>query len=664
MQLCTAALHHTSTILQYVIPSLEERAPRHTAALRSTCSTCSLLQALQDSTAAAMAFSESLAVMFSEADQYTTAALGAQARQRAQQELRQVLQSRHYLRSMATSLVLKSAWFSMTCSQQATTGSQGAGGSSTGGAAFPADRSSNMGGSSSTGGGSGRRGHDCSTTQHGRHGGTSSSDRRDAVGSEPSTPCQQELFELLCLDHQLTAMASQLPHPSDMTPRLATGVHALGIYHWAVLDAVWEDGEAERMRQRVRQRFEQRLLLLLPSALLPLVNSLLSLADGTLADSSPQHNVKFQDNLATVALALSHKTINAASKLSCWLDGGPFCFRRPHPTWVGELLGEVLQLADKLLLQPQARPAAAASGSSQRGSSTSAAPVSAGAASCSDDPVLGRAGCAKEVLLLLARLVHDSGSANPQGQPNSSSNLLAALAVATPPVSPVAERFGEVCAALEAGLRAFTAAKQRGVGCLSLSDTPQINSCIRMLFFEYGSGEGFQSTLTAHVGMHRPATLAQQLRQFYSVLSTVQKLGRSKSGVAQQLCWGQHVANLGCLAAAHAAIKVLQAGEPLSMARLRAEAAATSTAGEQAQPTAAAEVQQRELEYLPSLVILGRCCLAWAEQLHQQSPELLLLLASGVEALPQQCQEEGQQQGGVLAEHSAARVCVPGWRRE
>jgi hypothetical protein len=79
-------------------------------------------------------------------------------------------------------------------------------------------------------------------------------------------------------------------------------------------------------------------------------------------------------------------------------------------------------------------------------------------------------------------------------------------------------------------------------------------------------------------------------------------------------------------------------------------------------------VQLAEVEYLPSLVILGRCCLAWAEQLQQQSPELLQLIASGA-AVPQLQQgEEGEEftimirQGGVQVEHSAARVCVPGWQ--
>jgi hypothetical protein len=66
------------------------------------------------------------------------------------------------------------------------------------------------------------------------------------------------------------------------------------------------------------------------------------------------------------------------------------------------------------------------------------------------------------------------------------------------------------------------------------------------------------------------------------------------------------------------------------------------------------------VEYLPSLVILGRCSLAWAEQLHQQAPELLVLSASGV-AVPQPQRQE-EQQGGLLEAHSAAHVCVPGWQ--
>ena len=53
------------------------------------------------------------------------------------------------------------------------------------------------------------------------------------------------------------------------------------------------------------------------------------------------------------------------------------------------------------------------------------------------------------------------------------------------------------------------------------------------------------------------------------------------------------------------------------------------------------------MDYLPSLVILGRCCLQWAEQLQQQAPGLL----------------PGALQDALLYEHSAANVCIPGLRR-
>jgi hypothetical protein len=61
-----------------------------------------------------------------------------------------------------------------------------------------------------------------------------------------------------------------------------------------------------------------------------------------------------------------------------------------------------------------------------------------------------------------------------------------------------------------------------------------------------------------------------------------------------------------------------------------------------------------EVECLPNLVLFGRSCLFWAEQLGQQTPELLLLAV-------QQPQVQ-QQQGGVQMVHNAARMCVPGWR--
>ena len=82
--------------------------------------------------------------------------------------------------------------------------------------------------------------------------------------------------------------------------------------------------------------------------------------------------------------------------------------------------------------------------------------------------------------------------------------------------------------------------------------------------------------------------------------------------------------------------------------------------------------QQPEGVYLPSLVIFGRCCLVWAEHLKQQTPKLLLLLASGTAvpasgtAVPAsgtavQEQEQGECEHAVELPCSAARICVAQW---
>jgi hypothetical protein len=76
MQLSTAALQHGSSVLQHVLPAVQQEMPQHAAAL---------LQELQGRTTAALALSESLAVLLSDAQQHTTAVQGAQVQQRAQQ---------------------------------------------------------------------------------------------------------------------------------------------------------------------------------------------------------------------------------------------------------------------------------------------------------------------------------------------------------------------------------------------------------------------------------------------------------------------------------------------------------------------------------------------------------------------------------------------------
>jgi hypothetical protein len=89
----------------------------------------------------------------------------------------------------------------------------------------------------------------------------------------------------------------------------------------------------------------------------------------------------------------------------------------------------------------------------------------------------------------------------------------------------------------------------------------------------------------------------------------------------------------------------------VAVAAAAADQQSLSTAG-----AAAAAAQQPATDYLPSLVIFGRCCLQWAEQLQQQAPKLLLLSSGALK------QQEQQRREAELHAHSAALVCVPGLR--
>ena len=272
MQLCTAALQHISSMLQHVLPAVEERVPQQEAAL---------LQDLQDRTTAALAFSESLERMLSDAAQHTTATLGAEAQQHVQQQLARLLLSPHYLPCVATLVVLNSSWVNVACSQLSASCSQGLAGSSNASLSGcnSSSKGSSKGSSSSKGSGSGS-----SST-----GSSSSSSGVQAVGSDPPIACQLRLFEVLGLDPQLLAMVEQLPSPSQVISRLALGAHLINTYHLTVRYAFCSQGERERETQRQRWRYEQQLWLLLPTVLVPCANNLLLLADGTITDPSQQH---------------------------------------------------------------------------------------------------------------------------------------------------------------------------------------------------------------------------------------------------------------------------------------------------------------------------------------------------------------------------------------
>ena len=167
-----------------------------------------------------------------------------------------------------------------------------------------------------------------------------------------------------------------------------------------------------------RWRLEQRLCLLLPSALLPCTIKLLRSAAG----KGVEEHTK-EVGCAGGLIEQCYNSLVVAGLLT--EGGGDHPGRPPQLDWVGEVLGGVLQLADQLLLQqqPQAQlpsPAvtaasSAAPGNSQGSSSSSnttpTAPttsITTGANGVTAQVAWAMAG--SELLKLLLVLVYRSGT--------------------------------------------------------------------------------------------------------------------------------------------------------------------------------------------------------------------------------------------------------------
>jgi hypothetical protein len=232
-------------------------------------------------------------------------------------------------------------------------------------------------------------------------------------------------------------------------------------------------------------------------------------------------------------------------------------------------------------------------------------------------------------VLLLSHVVGTSqiqGCERSSGEDGSPAGAAAAAAVAAPWMS---ERFVEVWVAVETALRAISAA-QGGGGLVPKPVVRQLRRGRTLGLLHY-NGEW-------HMGRCGPAALAQEQRQYYSALSTTLKLGGCAA--TAEPGFGQQLAASCCVFAGKAALCLLPTA---------------SNAYQQQESSAAATVVAAQLaavDYLPSLVLFGRCCLLWAELLRLEGPQLLLLAA-------------GQQQGweALLYADSAALVCIA-WLRE
>jgi hypothetical protein len=456
----------------------------------------------------------------------------------------------------------------------------------------------------------------------------SSSSSSRAASVPGLTGCERQLLQQLGFAPEAVAWMQ----PTDVAEAAENMSLALNVctgYCHALHDMFYRRtsaGVRQLVEQHQRWTAEHKLWLLLPTVLVPCAYDLLSpSALVQWPQQGEQGAVGRAEQLLSVSKAARH-----ASAILC--QGLGIDEVRPDG-WAQEMLGGLVQLAGWLGEQPLAPgPAAAAIG-----------PTSSSSSSRSGSQVAVRAVCAGHVLALLPSVCHESPAQHETYELDSSEHgdrSDGASGVETALVPPAAARFVEYAAALETALRTATAGLQSGAAPLDQVNVRVMGICSALLLTYRNVTK---SMLVQHMGLCGPAALAQEQRQLYSLLSTVLKLGRCRTAAAQ-LCWGEQAASSCCLAAAQAAVSLLALGAPLRPG--------------QSAPAAmsAAAAQQPAEDYLPSLVIFGRCCLQWAEQLQQQAEGLILLAAALL-------QEEREYQDALLYEHSVAHVCIPGMRQ-
>ena len=468
------------------------------------------------------------------------------------------------------------------------------------------------GGSSSSTGSTGRR---QLQQQHAVDINSSSSAAASVTLDAALTDCQLQLLQCMGFAPEVTAWMEPKISTAYAVFRLHLALNVCSACYDAVKTLVCWDANTGLGTRAItgdvqRWTAEHKLWLLLQSVLVPCAHDLLSCSGQVRVQQQQQ-----QEGPAACAeylLRVSKSTLHVAALL-CKALG----IQSAAPAGLGEaLLNGMVQVAGRL----GEVPGAAAAPPVPTGSSSSSS------SSCSRSEVAARVACAGHLLSLLLMAASRSSLEQYQSVP------------------PTAARFVQYSAALETALRIVTAGVQRG--------TPpdqghvEVNRLCAALFLKTKSAywANINCVMLQRMGLCGPAALAQEQRQLYSLLSTVLKLGHCRSA-GGQLCWGEQAAGSCCLAAAQAAVSLLSLGGPAGPGQPEIAA------------TAAGAAQQPAVDYLPSLVIFGRCCLQWAEQLQQQAQGLILLAAALL-------QQERQYQEALLYEHSVANLCVPGLRQE
>jgi hypothetical protein len=380
-------------------------------------------------------------------------------------------------------------------------------------------------------------------------------------------------------------------------------------------------------QEKQRLHFEHQLWQLLPLVLLPCARALLSpSAQGPSLDGpafQARQVIATSSDFLHMGLDLSRPLL--AGDLG--LPVGP-----KQGTWVQEMLGELLQLAGLIALLPPVlleETAAATQGSIVSSSSSNSGTWT--------NKLQAQADMSAFVAGVLSAVVQASRGQDCARSRDGAGSPHGAAAAAAVAVPTVAERFVEVFTAVEAAQRVVLAAAQTGSGFVLHKTVLAAYREVR----RHSLHGVFGDNGVWHMGRCGPVPHAQEQRQYYSALSTVLKLGccaaTAKSDSARQL------AGCCCVIAGHAALLLLPTA-------LLADQQPQTPAGAAAVMVAN---QLAAVDYLPSMVLFGRCCLLWAELLRLEGPQLLLLAA-------------GQQQEGwdtVLHENSAALVCIP-WPRQ
>jgi hypothetical protein len=306
--------------------------------------------------------------------------------------------------------------------------------------------------------------------------------------------------------------------------------------------------------------------------------------------------------------------------------------RNPPAVWAGEMLEQTLQVADVLVLQQPlqqehlqlaaiaglagAGPVISSSSSRERGVHPDAWLILLQIAATAD------------VLCLLPFAV----MAAVRCEDDVALAELASTGAVTP-YTQAHRALGQVISTMEAALRVVTASAMAGIW-----GGPGLVNSVALARRVCCQSGGFPSEL--HGLLQQSDASSQAYGQFYSLLSTLMKLG--KCALRDDTVWQEQNAGC-CYVAAEAAVLLLHpcvSGSGVSAGQPGSSSISGSVPLSPPPQPAAAAADRQAVHVLPSLAIFGRSCLHWAWELQQQTHLLL------------------QQQWQQVRVDSAAAVCI------